>query len=453
VPRPLSARDLAARILLEEERKHRRIGDLLASARAGLHDGRERGLLTELAYGTVRRRGTLDAVLAPRSRRPLERLAAAVRTALRLGLYQVLFLDRVPAHAAVDHAVTWVKREGRAKAAGYVNAVLRACVAQATGLAAGAEDVRRDVPRDDGSAIRLQDAVFADPAEDLASNLAARYACPRWLVARWLDAFGEARTKATLVTGIQRPPLSLRARGSRDELYAFLTEAGATVRAGGVDDALLVEGAGEAVALRAVERGDAWVQDATAQRVAPLLRPAPGQRLLDLCAAPGGKTLHLTDLLEGRGEVVACDVDDAKVGALAALRAHVRGAVDLDVRKIEREGPLPFEPASFDAVLVDAPCSNTGVLRRRVEVRWRLRPEDITSLAGVQLDLLERSLPLVKPGGRLVYATCSLEAEENEGVVGAFVAAHADEVVREETLEVPAGRDADGGYAAVLVRR
>ncbi len=450
---PPTARDLAARILLEEERKRTRIRDLLASRRPGLSDSRDRGLLTELAYGTVRRRGTLDAVLAPRSRRRLDRLSGTVRTALRLALYQVLFLDRVPAHAAVDHAVTWVRRGAGAKAAGYANAVLRASVAQVTGHALGKEDPRRDVPRDDGSAIRLKDETFADPETDLAANLAARYACPRWIVERWLGLFGEARTKATLTVGIQRPPLSLRARGSRDDLYHVLKEAGASVRAGPVESALLVEGGGETAALAAVGRDEAWVQDATAQRVAPLLRPERGQRLLDLCAAPGGKTLHLTDLLDGAGEVVACDLDAEKVAMLSQLAARVRGDVRLQVCTIEREGPYPFEPASFDAVLVDAPCTNTGVLRRRVEVRWRLKPEDIETLAGIQRDLLERSLPLVKPGGRLVYTTCSLEPEENEAVAAAFLEAHEGELEREHTLQVPAGRDADGGFAAVFRRK
>ena len=453
MPPPPTARDLAARILLEEERRHTRIRDLLASQRTGLADSRDRGLLTEIAYGTVRRRGTLDAVLAPRSRRPIARLSGPVRTALRLALYQVLFLDRVPAHAAVDHAVSWVRRGAGAKTAGYVNAVLRAAVAQVTGPAVGKEDPRRDVPREDGSVIRLKDETFADPESDLAANLAGRYACPQWLVERWLGHCGEARTQATLRVGIMRPPLSLRARGSRDDLYRVLKEAGATVRAGTADTALLVEGAGESAALGAVGRGEAWVQDATAQRVAPLLRPEPGQRLLDLCAAPGGKTLHLTDLLAGTGEVVACDVEPEKIDALKQLADQVRGDVRLEVRGIEREGPLPFEPASFDAVLVDAPCTNTGVLRRRVEVRWRLKPEDIDALAVLQRDLLERSLPLVKPGGRLVYTTCSLEPEENEAVAAAFFAAHEADLEREHSVETPAGRDADGGFAAVFRRK
>lgn len=446
---PSTARDIAAGVLLQEERRKAWIRDLLPAGRRRLADPRDRALLTELTYGTVRRRATLDAVLAPHSRRSLARLTAPVRIAIRLALYQILFLDRVPVHAAVDHAVSWVKRNGGVGPAGYTNAVLRATAAHVTGLARGPEDPRRDVPREDGSALRLAEPVFADPEVDRAESLAARYSCPLWLVERWLDARGAARAQAILHAGIQRPPLTLRARVERGVLYRSLRDGCPGLRAGPVDTALLVEGHGEGAAFEAVERGDAWVQDATVQRVAPFLRPRRGQRLLDLCAAPGGKTLHLTDLLGGKGEVVACDVDEAKVAVLADLAQHVTGDVVLTTKIVPREGPLPFEPSSFDGILVDAPCTNTGVLRRRVEARWRLVPDDIASLASVQRDLLERSLPLLKPGGRMVYATCSLEPEENRLLVDAFLAAH-PEVELVDTFDVPAGRDADGGFAAAM---
>lgn len=445
------ARDLAAELLLEDDRKRAYVRDLLPEARAKLADPRDRGLLTELAYGVVRRRGTLDALLAPRSRRPIERLARPVRVALRLGLYQILFLDRVPVHAAVDHAVGWARRRTNAKTAGFVNAVLRATARDVEGLARGAEDPRRDVPREDGSMMRVKTPVFGAASADLAAHLAARYSMPSWLVARWLARRGEGSTRALLRAAITRPPLGLRARGDRTTLYRELEAAGVAVRAGPLDTSLLVEGGDEHAALEAVTRGDAWVQDATAQRVAPLVAPRPGERLLDLCAAPGGKTLHLADLL-GRGTIVACDVDAAKVERLEALRPRFPEGVALETRLLASDGALPFEPASFDAVLIDAPCTNTGVLRRRVEARWRLAPEDVGALAAIQRDLLERAWPLVRPGGRLVYTTCSLEPEENEDLVAAFVAAH-DDVDRGETIEVSGGRDQDGGFATVLVRR
>ena len=166
-----------------------------------------------------------------------------------------------------------------------------------------------------------------------------------------------------------------------------------------------------------------------------------------LCAAPGGKTTQIADLL-GTGSIVACDVDETKVALLTALPDSFE-AVAYEVRCIDAAAALPFEPASFDAILVDAPCSNTGVLRRRVEARWRLRPESISSLAALQLDLLERALPLLAPGGRIVYSTCSIEQEENEDVISAFLDRH-DELVGEVAFRVWPTGEADGGFAAVI---
>ena len=446
---PPTARDAAADLLLAEEKKRLWIRDGLPGARSLLSDPRDRALLTELAYGVVRRKGTLDAVIAPQSRRPLPRLAGPVRVALRLAVYQMLFLDRVPVHAAVDHAVTWARRKVGAKAGGYTNAVLRATARSIEGMARGEEETCRDVPREDGSAMRLVRPVFPDPVTEPAANLAARYAMPPWLVERWIAARGAARARALLQVGIGRPPLTLRARGDRDALAAALEADELVVRRLPIPTALLVDRGPEAKALRAVARGEAWVQDMTAQRVAPLLAPAPGDRLLDLCAAPGGKTLHLADLLGGRGEVVAADADASRLQSLRAVGRQMPPGVTLAPQVVASEGPLPFEPASFDGILVDAPCTNTGVLRRRVEVRWRLDEADIRALALVQRSLLERALPLLKPGGRLVYSTCSLEPEENGELVRAFVRDHPGLVIDEE-LDVPPSHDADGGYAARL---
>lgn len=449
-----SARDLAADVLLALETRGQRVKDGLERVRARVSDPRERGLLTEVAYGTVRHQGTLDVCLSAFSRRPLERLDDAARVGLRLALYQVLFLDRVPPSAAVDHAVGWVRHQAGAGAAGFANGVLRGLLRGLTGLAQGAEDPRRDVPREDGSALRFEDPLFPDPVLAPAQNLGARYAMPPWLVERRLARLGPEATRALLRCEGRRPAVTLRVRrGSPDDLRQSLRAADPGARLGPVPGSVLLP-AGEGAALGPVARGDAAVQDATAQRVAPLLEPRPGQRLLDLCAAPGGKALHLADLLAaggGGGEVLACDSDPRKVERLEALRAQVPAGVTWSVQCVPAEGGLPFAPASFDGVLVDAPCSNTGVLRRRVEARWRLSPDDLAALPRLQEALLLRALPLVKPGGRLVYSTCSIEPEENAGVIARVLAASTVPGLRvENAFEVLPSDDADGGFAVIL---
>lgn len=446
-----SARDLAAEILLALEERGTRVREGLERARGRAPDPRERGLLTELAYGAARQQGTLDVCLSAFSKRALERLDAAARVGLRLALYQALYLDRIPVSAAVDHAVGWVRRRAGPGASGYVNGVLRTALRALAGPAQGPEDPRRDVPREDGSAVRWRDPLFPDPGMALAANLGARYAMPPWIVARWHDRLGPTRTLALLRIAGARPPVTLRVRrGTAEALRVALRALDPEVRLGPIVGSLVLP-RGEGTGLEPVERGEAAVQDATAQRVAPLLCPRPGQRLLDLCAAPGGKALHLADLLEGSGEVVACDVDPRKVEGLVALSARVPPGVTWRAVQVPADGPLPFLERSFDAILVDAPCSNTGVLRRRVEVRWRLKPSDLVDLSALQGSLLRRALPLLKDGGRLVYATCSIEPEENAAVVAALLAEEPG-LKAEEAFDAPPNADADGGYACVIRR-
>ena len=443
-----NARDLSADLLLRLEQGGGRIRDALDRVRGRLPDPRERGLLTELSYGVVRRRGTLDALLGAFCKRPVARLNAAVHTALRLGLYQIVLLDRIPSHAAVDHAVGWATRHAGPKRAGFVNGVLRTLLRHLEGPAAGKDNPRRDVPREDGSAVRFERNVFPDPATNLPGNFAARYGMPQWLVERWLAQWGEVRCRALLRAGLARPPMTLRARGERAALEALLTERGVPFAVGPGPQAVRVED-GEAARKLVVETAVAAVQDASSQRVAPLLDIHPGARVLDLCAAPGGKTLHLADLL-GTGTITACDIEPRKIEQLEGLRPQM-GEVQYEVVALDPDAPLPFGPASFDAILVDAPCTNTGVLRRRVEARWRLKAGDIGALGALQGALLDRCVEVLAPGGRLVYSTCSLEPEEDEDVVTAFLERHPTFSAGPAKRTWPTS-ETDGGFVALLLR-
>jgi len=445
-------RTLAADALLAVEEEAVYAKEAIERVREEVSDPRDRALLTEIVYGVTRRRGTLDAVLATASKVALPRLDPAVRVALRTGLYQLLFLERIPAHAAVNAAVGFAKERTNPRFAGFVNGTLRGIQRGVLGPAVDAEDPRRDVPRPGSTPLRFRRAVFPDPVADPAGNAAARFSHPAWLVTRWLARYPAPLVRSILEVGISRPPLSLRAPpGRREALLAELAVLGVGARVGAGRDEVLV-GDGDPAALAPVREGLAFVQDGTAQRVAPLLDPQAGDRLLDLCAAPGGKTLHLLDLLGERGEVVACDASAEKVASLTETLSPRAARADgprVRVVAVPETGALPFAPSSFHGVLVDAPCSNTGVLRRRPEVRDRLRAKDVASLAAAQRALLERVLPLVRPGGRLVYSTCSIEPEENAGVIDALRAAHPslEPVDGFEALPTP---DADGGFAAAL---
>ena len=445
------ARESAVDVLVAWDPAKRFAKDLLGEVREKTPDPRDRGLAREIVLGVARRRATIDHLLTGVSATPLWRLDPVVRAALRAALAQLLFLDRVPAHAAVDGAVEIVKARANARLAGFVNGVLRTLVRGIEGPATGAEDPRRDVPRAGSVALRLRTVAFPATTPSPDRNLALRFAHPEWLVARWRARHGDAAARSMLEAGISRAPVVLRARGSdRDAVLAALVAAGVSASAGAGPSEIRVTTA-DPSSLAAVRDGFASAEGSTVQRTAPLLDARPGDRILVLRASPGGAVLHVADLLAGRGEVVAADVEAEKVGALAAYLASrlPAGGVRVDAVLVPRDGPLPFAPGSFHGVLVEAPSTETGILRRRPEACDRLRAGDVLAFARAAHALLERAAPLVRPGGRLVFATRSVEPEEGEGLVAAFAAEH-PELRLEPGYDVLPSLADDGGFAAVL---
>ncbi len=309
-----------------------------------------------------------------------------------------MYLDRVPASAAVNDAVALTRRGGKTSAGGMVNAVLRA--------------LSRDRER----------LVWPDAPEPVA--LAVRYSHPEWLVKRWLARYGSERTHRWLAFNNEAPHLCLatnRLYGTREELALRLLAEGVTTEpTRRAQHGLLVTG-GPALGTEAFRDGRFVVQDEASQLITELGSIAPGQRVLDLCAAPGGKTVALATRCAPRGQVVACDVRPRRVRLLRATLQRT-GRADVPVVQVAAAGDLPFSAGAFDAVLVDAPCSGLGTLRRDPDIRWGRRPEDLPRLAAAQLALVHRAAVLVKPGGELIYSTCSSEPDENEAVVTAFLA-------------------------------
>jgi len=408
---------------------------------AGALDPRDAGLATELVYGTLRRALTLDAALAPHSKRPLAELDPAARTALRLGAYELLFL-RTPAHAAVGEAVTLALGADHGRAAGYVNAVLRS--------------------------LARRPALPAPPPfeTDPAGHVAAAEALPRWLAEEWVSWLGAAEALA-LAAAMNRPaPLTVRSP-VRDALVARVNAAGLSLAptACSPDGATLASGSVQALA-RAAGELPFQVQDEAAQLVAHLaLGDLRGRRarVLDACAAPGGKTFHLAELLGAGSEVVAIENHPRKADALAKEAA--RRGLAVRVVQADASAPLPgLEEASFDAVLVDAPCAGLGTLRRHPELKLRRAPEDLPRIAEVQRGILDRCARYAAPGAPVTYAICSLSRAEGPQVVEAllaqgyrrtpapagFPAAVLD--ARGDLLTLPSRHGADGFYAARLAR-
>lgn len=364
----------------------------------------ERALAAELVYGTTRRRLTLDWVLQLYLREDLTALTPWIRNILRLGVYQLLFLTDLPAAIVCDQAAHLAGRFGHRGTVGLVNAVLRR-IAQ-----------------------EREKIIWPDPEREPANFLSVVYSHPRWLVERWLVRWGFTEAAALCRANNEVPPLSLRAnllRTNREQLLQDFSARGLTAEPSSWVPAgvRLPAGSYTKGADDLLRQGLCQVQDESSMLIGYLMAPQPGMRILDACCGPGGKATQLAELAGDRVRITAVDNNPRQ---LALLRENVQRlgitsieAVEADARSLAaREGFV----ASFDRVLVDAPCSGLGVIRRRADARWQKRPEDLSTLPALQVEILQAAARCVRSGGVLVYCTCSTEPEENEEVVRRFLA-------------------------------
>jgi 16S rRNA (cytosine967-C5)-methyltransferase len=418
------ARAAAAEVLSDIRR-----GDLLDHAferRAATLDSRDRRWAQELVYGMLRRRGALDVVLGNRARGGLARLDPDVIDLLRLGAYQLLHMGSVPPYAAIGQTVEQVKRRHGIGASKLANAVLRRLDRERDKLAGEVEHV----------------------AGDPVDALAARYSHPRWLVARWIARWGEAETVRLLETNNAEAPLAVRPFGVvREQLEAMLEASGVqTEDAPWVPDGLQLRGHLSLGELGAFRQGAFFVQDPAATLVTRYAAVPQGAVVADLCAAPGGKSIELS---RTAAHVVACDRSEAR---MVRLRDNIRR---LDVRNISllvcdaRESAV----AGADAVLIDAPCTGTGTFRRHPDARWRLKVSDLAVSASMQRTIMRDAAHLVRPGGLLIYSTCSLETEENDAQVEQFLREHPDFVLEPPPTGTVPAAVLDAGRLRVLPQR
>ena len=396
-------------------------------------------LATELTLGVLRWQRFLDFLIDRQLKKPIAKLDLSVALALRLGLYQLRFLERVPPRAAVNESVELVKRARKASAASLVNAVLRRAAEDATLLvsAPGKQRSTKSSPLV-GEVLgpaRPEKPVAGVPSEDrfavlpYAERLAILHSHPTWLVERWLTRFGQQRTLA-LVDANNRPPrlaCTLQDVEHRGHIIASLAKSGLHVETGALlKNAFAVSG-GSVTHTDAFLRGAISIQDEASQAIPPLLGVQPGNRVLDLCAAPGGKTPPLIRAAGPGGFVIAADHHAHRLRAMRAqfdrlnissgfCNGDLQGQPRVAIVELDAEQPLPFR-AQFDRILVDAPCSGTGTLARHPEIRWRLEAGQLAEFHRLQVRILTSALAVLAPGGRLVYSTCSLEPEENEDVI------------------------------------
>jgi 16S rRNA (cytosine967-C5)-methyltransferase len=370
-------------------------------------DPRDRALVTELVYGVLRWQGRLDWIIDQQARTKPDKIALPVRVILRLATYQLLFLDRIPAAAAVNEAVKLAKTSQPPHVVRFVNGILRAI------------SRKRKI---------LQKAQLEGSSEN---RLSVLYSYPAWLVQRWLDSLGYEEAEALCAAGNHVPPTSIRVNTLKTTVEALagsLRDLGFSAEPGNL--------APEALHLRSIRTdisslvqyrgGEFQVQDEASQLIAHLVQPQPEEHILDACAGFGAKSTHLAQLMENQGKITALDNQGWK---LTRLMENAKRLQIINIEPVEMD-VLELQPSAeqrcFDRILLDAPCTGLGVLRRNPDIKWKVKPKDFHRLHLVQAQMLSRLAPLLKPEGVIVYATCTVSSEENEETLKGFLSEHPD---------------------------
>ncbi|MBN2128053.1 MAG: methyltransferase domain-containing protein [Sedimentisphaerales bacterium] len=494
---PRSARAVAADVLRRFEAGREYVAPVLESL---LEQTEERQRATDLVYGTIRNLRAIDAVIRQFSGRPVERIAPNLRSIIRVGVYELVYNAATPAYSIVNEAVNSARRAGGRKQTGFVNAVLRQVVrhiADRQAELAGAAPRRTLVQTADrGCAFDVD--FLPDPDTALAEFLSVCFSLPKWLIGEWIETFGPEETRRICLGSNRRPSVYIRTntlRTNAEDLLQRFEEAdiqaeivpskqwqrpagrlschpeaqpkdlgpeGTTRYRPRQPSILKLTSPQSVTQLPGFAKGWFAVQDLAAAGAVRLLDPQPNWTILDLCAAPGTKTTQLAEATGDAGRIVATDIDAKRlekvhenVTRLGLKSVTVTPYTQLESPIPNLQSPTTPAPGTFDAVLVDAPCSNTGVLAKRVEVRHRIRPEAVRKLAQTQRGLLEKAAAFVKPGGKICYSTCSIQRSENQDVVAAFLADHDDFTLTDEDLRLPSAQpfDHDGAYAAVLTQQ
>lgn len=399
------ARETALKALIEIETKKAYSNLVLKNLlRDDSLDTRDRAFISELVYGTVSRRLTLDWIISQFSKTKLKKISLRVLSILRLGVYQIMFLDRVPHAAACDTSVELAKKYAK-ESSGFVNGILR-------NISRSSAEIR--MPENTGSA---------------AYELSVKYSFPEFLVEDWLSTFGREFTEKILDSLLTRPDFYVRVntlKTSTEAVVEELSKEGIGALPGRfLNEALILRNVSDISRIKAYTEGRITVQDESSMLAAKVLDPQPGETILDICAAPGGKTTHIAEYMKNEGRIAAWDIHEHKV------RLIRNNAERLGVKIIEPEVRDALAPAGelagkFHRVLADAPCSGTGIIRRKPDIKWHRETEDFGKLVELQQKILYNASRYVMPGGVLVYSTCSIDPRENSAVVNAFVKENPD---------------------------
>jgi 16S rRNA (cytosine967-C5)-methyltransferase len=448
-----SARAIAAQVLRECDPARDYAGPILERL---LDQTEERQRATDLVYGTLRNLNALDAALAQFSGRPTSRIAPPLLSILWIGVYELAHSPATPVYSIVNEAVRNVENAAGKKQTGFVNAVLRQIVRHIADrqIELARANPRRTLIQSPQSGCQFDTDFLPDPATSLPDYLSTCFSLPLWLVGEWLDQFGLQQTRSICLACNRRPSLYVRVNSLRTTPSALVTmfeQAGIQVEMAPDSGMIKVAGPHAVTKLPGFAEGLFTIQDLSASQAVRVLDPQPGWSILDLCSAPGTKTTQLAEAARDSARIIATDINPDRLDRVHEnlTRLELKSVTIVPYAQLEQG-----QARSFDAILLDAPCSNTGVLARRVEARFRIRRKAVREIAATQKALLAKAAGLVKPGGRICYSTCSIQHQENQDVRDFLMENSRFELAREElTLPSAESFDHDGAYIALLTRK
>ena len=448
-----SARAIAAQVLRGFDPVRDYAGQMLDHV---LDQTEEKQRATDLVLNAIRNRCALDSVIAAFSGRPIARIDAKLLSILRVAACELVYNPATPVYSIVDEAVKNVGATGGKKQSGFVNAVLRQITRHIANRQAdpAGTNPRRTLFQTAESVCEFDTDFLPDPTASPVAWLSESFSLPAWLVGEWLDEFGAERTKDICLACNRRPSVYLRVnplRTTPEDLLSRLRHANVQAEPA-TPDMIHIAGPHTVTQLPGFSEGLFAVQDLSASHAVRALDPQPGWSILDLCSAPGTKTMQIAELSRDDAKITATDIDPARLERVRenVARLDLKSVTIVPHAQLEQGATKPF-----DAVLLDAPCSNTGVLARRVEARFRVTAQAIRDIGETQKQLLEKAAGLVKPDGRICYSTCSIQRRENQDTIRGFLARHDEFELASESLLLPASGpfDHDGAYVALLIRK
>ncbi len=452
---PKSARQVAVMVLNKFSPRRRDAAQILHELLEQTEQSRS---ATDLVFGVIRNRSCIDMVITKVSGVPRRRMPAKLLNILRIGTYELLFCSETPEYAVINESGNQAAAIAGKKQTAFVNAVLRnieRSIAKRTASLADS-DTQKTIPQSPDKGCEFKIELLQDPSRDLEDYLSNAFSLSAWLVSDWLRRFDKETTKKICFAANRRPSIFIRPNTLKTNLQDLAEE----FRRENIDfetlpteSVIRLKSHCPVSKLSGFNEGLFAVQDISAARAVKILSPQPGWKVADICAAPGTKTTQMAELMNNTGEIIATDINPGRLDKLQENTQRL-GVKIIKIAEYNQVFQNPSYKNSFDAVLLDVPCSNTGVLARRCEVRWCISKKSVSELAKKQAKLLQAAVPLLKPRARICYSTCSIQSEENEMVVRDFLSKNTDFKLEFESLILPCvGEiDHDGGYVALLTR-